>query len=316
MARGIKETTEEFVNELTMIHGGKYDYSQVVYKTREDKIKIICPVHGMYETRAKTHYNGHGCRKCADLKNGERTAKTTEQFIREAIGLHGDRFDYSEVEYIGCETKVKIICKYHGLFQISPHAHLQGKKCRKCSTIEGKTKRTHTQEEYVEMAKSVHKDRYDYSKSEYTLLKNKIIITCHKHGDFSQKATSHLQGNGCPKCHSSKGELKIIEYFENNNISYLPQYRDKKCRYKLPLPFDFKVENQGRIGLIEFNGQQHYRFFSKFQKRDGIEHTQMRDEIKRKFCEDNNIPLLIIKYNEINKISEMIDSFIKSLPSK
>lgn len=310
------ETTEEFVNALNLIHCGKYDYSLVEYRTLKGNIKIICPVHGVYETRADIHFNGHGCRKCANERDAERRTKTTEHFILDSIAIHGDRFDYSLVEYIDNNTKVKILCKTHGVFEIAPHSHLQGKICRKCSTIEGKTKRTYTREEFIAKANSVHENRYTYENLIYDGTTKKVVITCSKHGNYTQKATSHLQGNGCPKCNSSKGELKIIDYLEKNNIKYLPQYRDKRCRLKLPLPFDFMIEIEGKFGLIEFNGQQHYRYFAKFQKRDGLEHTQMRDEIKRKFCEDNNIPLLVIKYNEINKISEVVDNFIKFIKDK
>lgn len=310
------KTTEAFVNELTLKHLGKYNYSLVEYRTLRDKIKIICPEHGLFETRAESHFNGHGCRKCANAKDAERRRKTRDQFIRESIEIHGNRFDYSLVEYVDTSIKVKIRCSSHGVFEITPHAHLQGKKCRRCSTIEGKLKRTYTREEFIAKANNVHKNKYTYENLTYAGTNNKVIITCPVHGDFSQKATAHLQMNGCPKCNSSKGELKIIEYFEKNNIKYLPQYRNKKCRLKLPLPFDFKIETSGVFGLIEFNGQQHYRYFAKFQKRDGLELTKMRDEIKRIFCEDNGIPLLIIKYSEINKIDELIGNFIKLIQDK
>lgn len=122
--------------------------------------------------------------------------KTTEQFIKEAKQVHGNKYDYSLVEYTNTITPIPIICSEHGVFEQTPKRHIVGSGCPRCS---GKNKTT---EIFVENAKQVHGNRYDYSLVEYTRATDKIKIICHEnnHGAFKQKPSDHLSGNGCPKC--------------------------------------------------------------------------------------------------------------------
>lgn len=126
--------------------------------------------------------------------------KTTEQFIKEAKEAHGDRYDYRDSKYITAHAKVVIYCPVHEKYTQSASHHLSGRGCPKCAR-EGlfDLLRLNT-EQFIERARSVHGDTYDYSKTEYTLNKNKLIITCREHGDFLQKANNHLSGFGCLYC--------------------------------------------------------------------------------------------------------------------
>ena len=132
-----KLTTEEFIKRAKEIHGDKYDYSLVDYKNMTTKIKIICPIHGVFEQRPSDHLRGD-CFFCAG-----KNKLTTEEFIKRAKEIHGDKYDYSLVEYKGIYEKVKIICPIRGLFEQSPSNHLnktypQG--CPFCSHINGNSK--------------------------------------------------------------------------------------------------------------------------------------------------------------------------------
>ena len=120
---------------------------------------------------------------------------TKEEFIQKAKSVHGDKYDYSKVEYMGCKTKVCIICPEHGEFWQRPDVHLKEFGCGKCS---GKHK--YTTEEYIQKAKEVHGDKYDYSKTEYINARTKVCIICPEHGEFWQKPYHHIRGVGCPKC--------------------------------------------------------------------------------------------------------------------
>ena len=46
--------------------------------------------------------------------------------------VHGDKYDYSLVEYVNSKSKIKIICKEHGIFEQIPNSHLNGNGCKKC----------------------------------------------------------------------------------------------------------------------------------------------------------------------------------------
>jgi len=122
------KTTGEFIESAREIHGLTYDYSSSEYKGAFDKIKIICPEHGSFTQRPNDHLNGSGCPEC----NNEKHRLTTEEFIKRARGIHGERYNYDLVEYKDTFTKVKIICSEHGIFEQKPNYHLMGSGCKLC----------------------------------------------------------------------------------------------------------------------------------------------------------------------------------------
>jgi len=137
--------------------------------------------------------------------------KTITQFVEEAQKVHGNKYDYSEVEYVNTHTPVKIKCGQCGLvFLQEPSSHLAGHGCPKCS--KKKTHRVIDQEAFVARAKEVHGDKYDYSKTEYKDMHSKVHIICPRHGDFYQRAQSHILGNGCPLCKRDKQieRMKVV----------------------------------------------------------------------------------------------------------
>jgi len=125
---------------------------------------------------------------------------TTQEFVERAKKVHGDKYDYSKVAYKNSKKKVCIICPKHGEFWKNPIAHMNGGGCPECFEENRHLIRQKDKTYFVEKAKKVHGDRYDYSKVIYTKAKNKVVIICHEHGEFLQKPSMHLHGNGCPKC--------------------------------------------------------------------------------------------------------------------
>ena len=123
-------TTEEFLRRARAMHGDKYDYSQVEYRGRSRKVSIGCPVHGWFRQKPAIHYL-HGCPECGRY-NFQRL--TTEEFIRRARALHGDRYDYGRVHYVNLKKEVEIVCPRHGPFWISPNSHLRNRRgCPMCA---------------------------------------------------------------------------------------------------------------------------------------------------------------------------------------
>ena len=125
---------------------------------------------------------------------------TTEEFIEKAKKIHGDKYDYSRVEYHGAFMDVCIICKKHGAFLQKPHNHLGGKGCPECKRETNHRKQAGTKEVFVIKAQKLHGDKYDYSKVEYENAKTKVCIVCPIHGDFWQTPNKHLGGSGCYFC--------------------------------------------------------------------------------------------------------------------
>lgn len=226
-----KLTTEEFVKRAKEIHGDKYDYSRVEYKNATAKVTIICSVHGEFEQMPSMHLQGNGCPKCGAISRSNKSRSNTENFIKKSREVHGDRYDYSKVDYKNNSTKVTIICPTHGEFYQKPNSHLNGRGCPKCGNVIKLTK-----VEFVKRAKEVHGDKYNYSKIEYKNSKEKVCIICPKHGEFFQTANEHLRGSGCPKCAKfNRGlacRLSLEEYIKRAKEVHGDKYDYSKVEYK------------------------------------------------------------------------------------
>ena len=193
-------TTEIFIKRAKEKHCDIYDYSLVNYKSSQENIIIKCKKHGEFLQKPNNHLQGDGCRKCGSEKIGNLTRKTTEQFIEEAIKIHGDKYIYDKVIYETTHTKVIIICKKHNEFLQCPSEHLIGRGCPECGKISAHDKQRFTKEIFIEKANKKHNNQYDYSKVEYIDSQTKVIIICKIHGEFPQQANSHIQGYGCNLC--------------------------------------------------------------------------------------------------------------------
>ena len=230
------EKTKIFIEKAKKIHGNKYDYTKTKYVNSQTKVCIICPEHGEFWQTPNVHLDKHGCAKCRDKKISEENRYTTEQFIEKAKTIHGDKYDYSKVVYCGNEIKVCIMCPEHGEFWQTPHSHLSGRGCKKCGVEERTKKRTLSTEEFIKRAKEIHGDKYDYSKTEYININEKVCIICHEkdefgveHGKFWQRAEDHLKGFGCRKC--SKMYMDTETFINRSKMIHENKYDYTKTKY-------------------------------------------------------------------------------------
>jgi hypothetical protein len=204
-------TTEEFIEKAKKIHGDRYDYSLVKYNGSKDKVDIICLKHGIFHQRPGNHLSSYQCDKCGLEKRAQLRKDSLTSFIKKANLVHSGTYNYSHCEYTDTYTPVAILCKTHGKFLQTPNNHLQGKGCPKCGRDScGILLRLDT-ETFIKKAEEVHgKSTYSYTKTKYIKGKEKVIITCQKHGDFLQKPNNHLTGYGCKAC-ASIGRSKLEE---------------------------------------------------------------------------------------------------------
>jgi len=136
---------EGFIQQSQIVHSHKYDYSLTDYKNKKKKVVIICPIHGQFQQLPQNHLKGHGCEQCgANKRKAPRPRVTTEQFIQKAQAIHGDRYDYSAVDYKKALEKVTIICRTHGPFSQRPNDHLFHHGCPTCGGILSNTKIPHS----------------------------------------------------------------------------------------------------------------------------------------------------------------------------
>ena len=219
-----KLTTEEFITKAKAVHGDRYDYSKVKYINNQTKVCIICPIHGDFIQRPLDHIKGSGCPECGKVKNVESRRKTTDHFIDEARKVHGDKYDYSNVNYESMSKKVCIICKEHGEFWQTPYTHLNGHGCSKCAYKGNRQRHYYSQDEIIVKIKSLFGERYSFEKVVYKAMKVPIILVCHEkdehgieHGEFSMRPDNIFSGKqGCPKCYDnrrSRLQRKTLEVF-------------------------------------------------------------------------------------------------------
>ena len=300
-----KITTSEFIERAINIHGNKFDYTNTTYSKLNEKINIICRVHGNFIQNASDHLNGNGCPQCSGNKK-----INTSTFIHNAKNIHGDEYDYSLVKYINNKTKVTIKCKHHGMFEQQPNNHISGQGCPKCKNDKLSNNMTKSSNILLDELSDIFlKENYVFDFKNYINNTSFIKVTCPIHGEFIKSYQSLRNGFGCINCagYKSKGEKLIGEWLKDNGIEYIPQMKFNGCVLNRELRFDYYLPKYNTC--IEYNGKQHYYASSKFGGENEFELTKTRDQIKIKYCMDNSIPLIIIKWDE-NPIHKLQSVFL------
>lgn len=217
----LRLTNDEFINRSCKIHGAAYDYSKAHYVNYLTKVTIICNTCGLeFQQIPANHYHGEGCPNCRWDKMGKsRINHTGAMFKEKAENIHGDKYDYSKVIYTSAHDPITIICKTCGIqFEQAPTGHLGGHGCFECWKAKTSNDRRDTLEDFIEKARGIHGNKYDYSGAVYVNAATKIVIKCSKHGNFEQTPNGHLAGRGCVKCRfsgiiykSSKRQLENLK---------------------------------------------------------------------------------------------------------
>lgn len=303
-------TTDIFIEKAKAIHGEKYDYSLVKYINNKTPVIIRCLTHGEFLQKPSDHLLGCNCPKCAFLSIGEKRKLRKEDFIEKAREVHGDRYDYSEAEYKGYNSKLKIICRKHGVFFQTPVGHISNREgCPICGMDSQKNSRRGTLETFINKANKIHKNKYDYSLTNYVNCYSKVKIICKKHGMFEQTPKNHLNGAGCPKCNISKLEAKTMSYLQDKGIEY--EYEKRFPKWLGMQSLDFYLPKYK--AAIECQGEQH--FFPIKRAGKSMEYSerlfkkqQDRDNIKKNACDNNGVRLFYLNFNDdiIEKLSEIL----------
>ena len=185
-------TTGKFIELSKKVHGNKYIYDKSAYITAKKKITITCPEHGDFSMLPSSHYSrNQGCSAC-----GGRAGINTEGFIEKSVLLFKDRFDYSKTHYVNAKSKVTLICKEHGEFQVQPNNHLAGNGgCMYCSG-----RGDIDNENLIARLKASLGEQHDYSKVDYKGRNEQVTVICPTHGEFSGFPQVLIKNQGCHKC--------------------------------------------------------------------------------------------------------------------
>lgn len=227
-----KYTTEEFIEKCKTVHNNEYDYSKTIYSKGSDIITIICSIHGEYFQQASLHLHGSKCNKCFN-----KSKKTTEEWIQDAIKIHGFKYDYSNTSYSGAGNVLTIRCPIpnHGDFEQIAGGHIRGSGCPKCAINS-----PYTTAEFIELVKTFLSDGYDYSKTEYLNAKTNVTIDCPMHGSFYKSPDVILRTKqGCQICSNrrfSEGQIQWLQFLSVSQptLQYIlngGEYKINNSRY-------------------------------------------------------------------------------------
>jgi hypothetical protein len=294
-----------FTEKAAVIHENQYDYSMIKeWKGVMEKYTIICPEHGPWDVTMDNHINKKSkCPKCVGRN------WTYLEKISQATKIHGGKYDYSLIKKdFSTMDVVPIICPEHGVFNQlwCNHIHQQH-NCPQCATY-GKKK---IPVEEIKRRVLELETGFEYNWDSFTGYYDNMDMKCPIHGWFKQSISNHLFGQRCPVCKNSKGEETIRKFLLDNNIEFISQKtfdgcRNPKTNYRLK--FDFYIPS---INLcIEYDGELHYRPIKFFGGQKEYEKSLILDEIKNKFCEQNDINLLRISYMEFKSINNILTKLL------
>lgn len=281
------------------------------------KLTVICKIHGTTEHKyVAGNKNQYPCRKCGIIERSKKLLKTNIEYINQARSIHGGVYEYTEEN-----NEIYAICKKHGIFLLSGNRkqnHINRQSgCPECKSDFFRKQYSKNHEDFFKQANSIHKNKYSYSNVKYINTHTKIEITCPVHGSFFQTPLNHLQGAGCPRCKSSKGEQLCREILSKNNIEFEEQKTFENCinpKTGKKLKFDFFLPMFNI--LLEIDGIHHFQptiFGKNDNAHEAFVDVLFRDKIKNEFANQNNLLLFRIPYVDVKNINPLINEIINNL---
>lgn len=262
-----KKSRQYYIDRANEQFNHFYDYSLIPEEPfAKEKVKIVCPTHGIFEKQLSAHVHGAGCPVCSKKVQSFKSRLPQQDYIERAISVHGNRYDYSLTEYAGKGKYIKIICKIHGVFEQRADHHINTEGCPDCMLLKKGDLYRFSNEEFISRSKEVHGDKYDYSLVKYINQHTKVPIICKIHGVFEQVPSSHLYAAGCPMCSTQKvgyranmaGTFYILKVTEDiykfgitNNFNKRFRMISNKSTYKLEPLYTFHCGNGYIIRKIE-----------------------------------------------------------------
>jgi len=228
-----KVTTEIFIEKARVVHDDKYDYGSTEYKNASTKVKIICPIHGVFEQQPRAHLTGQGCPECGKTKNGIKKKLSLENFIERSKNNHKIKYDYSKVSFNNLHEVINIVCPLHGDFFQEANNHLRGQDCPKCIAEQKDSKGVREIEAFLVKNNIKYKREQKFKKCKnkrelpfdfYLPEKNLLIEydgSQHFYPKFKEENLTKIQFNDKIKnrfCEENKIRLVRINFKENKDI--------------------------------------------------------------------------------------------------
>lgn len=223
-----RKSWNEYLMEFSKIHG-KYEYRKpTVSNFSTLKIDIKCPKHGWFKQLLQSHRRGSLCPMCSNENRTYRKRQSINVLMDRFKKTHGDKYEY-DMSYSGRikTDKIRICCDKHGWFEQTPGDHVNGAGCPGCKSKTLSDLYTKSFEEFVQDARNVHGEIYEYHSECYINRLTKTTITCPKHGDFEKTPSDHIHSKiGCPVCSAKSFTSNLeIEWLDSLGLPNDNQHR-------------------------------------------------------------------------------------------
>ncbi|WP_446688237.1 hypothetical protein [Priestia megaterium] len=278
------------------------------YINNTTPLRYVCPLHPdkeqkMYLTNL---LKGQGCYYCGRKTSAEKNRTGFEE-VKMVFEEKG--YLLLEKKFISSLTPMRYICPRHpDRENYIAYAKIKaGQGCNECGIEKVGNILRKTHEQFEESIYNLVGDEYKVI-SEYFNNNTHIKIIHNTCGyEYTVLPGNFFGGKRCPKCRESKGEKRISNFLEDNDITYKRQFRFPDCKNQAQLPFDFAVfKNNELVLLIEYQGIQHFKPIAYFGGEEGYKYRKGNDEIKRNYCIDNNLKLLEITYLNFDSIKDIL----------
>ena len=264
------------------------------------KVWWTCSLGHEWEATIDNRIHNHGCPYCAGVRLliGYNDLQTINPLL--AQQWHPFKNRNLQPSNVTSKSDQKVWwlgeCGHEWRGKISNRAN--GGGCPICANVLPKT-----QEKYIQEVAEINPDIEVIG--QYINNNTPILHRCKLDGaEFLAYPYNILNGQGCPVCKESRGEKYIRHYLQAHHIKFESQYKFKDCKRKRCLPFDFYLPDYNMC--IEYDGIQHFEPLECFGGKESFIQTQQNDVIKNKYCEQNSIILLRIRYDE--NIKKSLDS--------
>lgn len=279
-----------------------------IYAKTKILVKCTNSNHEPYFTNIDNFKNNNRrCRHCKEQQNTELYKRKTYEEIKEYIESFG--YKMLSKEYINAHEKLLIQCDENHIYETNYNCFQQGKRCPECNKEKMKNLKTHSYE-YIKTY--IENEGYRLLSKTYEKSKKKIKLLCPNNHEWNVTFDNFQQGKRCPICNISKGERRIIDWLDNNNIEYIYE----KTFEKLlgvgggNLSYDFYLPKYNL--LIEYQGGFHDgTVIGNYQTDEQFLIQQEHDKRKREYADENNIKLLEIWYWDYDRIEEILDKINK-----
>lgn len=226
----LRLTQAEFIRRAKAIHGNKFSYKHVVLDTVHVPVAITCLTHGEFQQKPSKHLRGQGCPKCSANNHStfmsNRVVVNRTEFLERSTAKFGNVFSYGR--YTSFTADLVITCPMHGQFVTTPKAHLRTKVgCPECG------RNRSTTEQFVVAAREVHGEKYDYSQTICTTVKDQVTIICPQHGKFYIVQRYHINGQGCKQCGLDRHAEKRIQVASDKYLAAVKKIHGTRYDYTL-----------------------------------------------------------------------------------